>query len=57
MARDEAIEAAAKSIYEDKGDRKGIDYVGWDNEPDEVRDQWRVDVRRSIDAYEAALKQ
>ena len=52
--RDTAIEAAAKSIYEGKGDRVGIDYVGWDNEPESVKDQWRLDVRGTIDAYEAA---
>lgn len=54
--RDFSIEAAAKAIYEGKGDRIGKDYIGWDNEPEEVKDGWRVDVRATIDAYEAALR-
>lgn len=53
--RDQAIEAAAKFIYEDKGDRKGIEYIGWHKEPEEVKDEWRRDVRATIDAYDAAL--
>ena len=55
MTRDDAIEAAAKSIYESKGDRLGKDYIGWDKEPDEVKADWRLDVRATIEAYEAAL--
>ena len=54
MDREQAIEAAAKFIYENKGDRKGIVYVGWDAEPGDVKDAWREDVRATIDAYEAA---
>lgn len=54
MTRDDAIEAAAKSIYEQKGDRIGKDYIGWELEPEEVKDSWRVDVRATIDAYEKA---
>lgn len=57
MTRDEAIEAAAEHIYEDKGDRKGIHYIGWEAEPEEVKEAWRVDVRATIVAYEAALQQ
>lgn len=53
--RDRAIEAAARFIYEDKGDRKGIDYAGWHLEPESVKDAWREDVRATIDAYERAL--
>ena len=55
MTRDEAIESAAKAIYEQKGDRLGKDYIGWEHEPEEVKRHWRVDVRATIDAYEAAL--
>ena len=54
VTRDAAIESAAKKIYEVKGDRLGKEYIGWDKEPDEVKDDWRVDVRATIDAYEAA---
>lgn len=50
-----ALEAATKAIYEDKGDRKGVNYVGWEHEPENVKAQWRVDVRFSIEAYLAAL--
>lgn len=46
-----AIEAAAQRVYEDKGDRKGIVYVGWNNEPDDVKERWRKDVRVSVKAY------
>lgn len=57
MTREEAIEAAAKSIYEQKGDRLGKDYIGWELEPEKVKDDWRVDVRATIDAYETARAQ
>lgn len=50
-----AIEAATKFIYENKGDRKGILYVGWDAETEEVRQSWRNDVRPTIEAYLRAL--
>lgn len=50
--REEAIEQAAKFIYSEKGDRLGIEYVGWDNETEDVRDEWREDVRKTINAYE-----
>lgn len=53
--RDKAIEIAAQAIYEAKGDRIGKDYIGWDKERDEVKDDWRVDVRATICAYEDAL--
>lgn len=46
-----ALEAATKHIYEDKGDRKGVMYVGWEHEPEEVKAQWREDVRVSVEAY------
>ena len=55
MHRDAAIEAAARAIYEIKGDRKGIEYIGWDREPDDVKEDWRTDVRATVDAYETAL--
>jgi hypothetical protein len=50
-----ALEAATKAIYEDKGDRKGVMYIGWDHEPEDVKAQWRVDVRFSVEKYLAAL--
>lgn len=56
MTRDQAIEAAAQHVYEIKGDRLGKDYIGWHKEPDEVKDEWRKDVRTTIDAYEVALR-
>lgn len=51
------LEAASIRIYEDKGDRKGICYVGWSAEPEDVKAQWRDDVRVSIAAYLAATAQ
>jgi len=53
--RDRAIEVAARHIYEDKGDRLGKDYIGSEREPEEVKADWRTDVRATIDAYEAAV--
>ncbi len=50
----DALEAASKRIYEDKGDRKGVLYIGWDDEPESVKAQWRDDVRVSVEAYLAA---
>jgi hypothetical protein len=46
-----ALEAASRHIYEDKGDRKGVLYVGWDHEPEKIKKQWREDVRVSVEAY------
>ena len=54
--REQAIETAARRIYEIKGARLGKDYIGWDKEPYEVKADWRMDVRATIDAYEDALK-
>lgn len=56
MTRDEAIELAARHIYETKGDRLGKNYVGWNREPEDVKEDWRRDVRETIDAYERARK-
>ena len=53
---EEALEAAARRIYEDKGDRKGVIYVGWDHEPAEVRGRWIEDVRVSVSEYLANCK-
>ena len=53
--REQAIEVAARFIYENKGDRLGKDYIGWDKEPDDVKAEWRNDVRITINAYEAAF--
>ena len=47
---DEAVQAAAKHSYEYEGDRKGILYVGWEYEGDEVREQWCSSVRQVIAA-------
>ena len=55
MTRNEAIEIASRAIYEQKGDRLGKNYIGWPAEPEEVKEEWRVDVRAAIDAYESAL--
>jgi ribonuclease HI len=46
-----AIDAASRHIYEEKSDRKGVGSVGWENEPEEVREGWRSDVRSSVAAY------
>jgi hypothetical protein len=51
-----AIEAATQRIYEDKGDRKGVNYIGWEFEPEEVKAQWREDVSVSVVAYLTALE-
>lgn len=55
MTREQAIEAAAKHIYEVKGDRLGKAYIGWNSEPTEVQCEWMQDVRATIDAYERAI--
>ncbi len=55
MNRERAIEAAARFIYEAKGDRVGVNYVGWKREPKSVKDEWRQDVRETIEAYEREL--
>jgi hypothetical protein len=54
--REEGIEAAARRIYELKGDRLGKHYVGWVNEPQSVKDEWLADVRVSIDEYESYMR-
>ena len=38
------VEQAARASYEYEGDRKGIDYAGWDLEPESVKRQWRESV-------------
>jgi len=38
------VEQAARASYEYEGDRKGIDYAGWDLEPENVKRQWRESV-------------
>lgn len=47
----DAIEAAAKRSYKYEGDRRGIHYIGWENEPEKVREEWRASVRVPITAY------
>lgn len=51
-----ALDAAARRVYEDKGDRIGVIYVGWDAEPESVKAQWRADVSVSVSAYLAATR-
>jgi hypothetical protein len=51
--REDAIEHAARHIYADKAKRLHKDVVGWDAEPEEIKDEWRKDVRATIDAYES----
>lgn len=51
-----ALEAATRRIYEDKGDRIGIKYVGWEHEPEEVKNEWRQDVRLTVAAYLAGCQ-
>ncbi len=53
--REKAIEFAAQHIYEEKGHRLGKDFIGWDKEPEGVKADWLIDVRATIDAYEAML--
>jgi len=53
--REQAIEYAAQQIYADKAERLDKDVVGWDREPEEIKDAWRKDVRITIDAYEDKL--
>ena len=40
----DVVEQAARASYEYEGDRKGIDYAGWDLEPENVKRQWRESV-------------
>lgn len=49
-----ALEAAAKRSYEFEGDRKHIAYVGWDNEPEDVKAEWRESVRVAVGAFQRA---
>jgi hypothetical protein len=51
MTHSEAVEAAAKHSYEHEGDRKGVFYIGWENEPEEVKAEWRGCVSEPIAAY------
>lgn len=45
---DEAVQAAAKRSYEYEGDRKGLLYVGFENEPEDTQEQWRNSVKEAI---------
>ena len=54
MATEKQIETVARQMYEAKGDRKGICYAGWDNEPESIKDEWRHDIRQTIELAEAA---
>lgn len=55
MVCERALGVAAKRSYEYVGDRKRISYVGWDNEPGEVRAEWRESVRQALEPYLQAL--
>lgn len=55
MIDEKALDAAAKRSYEYEGDRKGISYVGWDHEPEEVKAEWRESVRQALLPYLCAL--
>jgi hypothetical protein len=50
-ATENAVEVAAKRSYEYEGDRRGIRYIGWEAEPEKVREEWRASVRVPITAY------
>ena len=52
-----AIETSAKHSYEYEGDRRFIKYVGWDNENEATKEEWRESIRQSVNAYLAALAQ
>lgn len=54
--RERAIEAAARHSYIYEGDRKGCSYIGWEREPEDIKQEWRESVVAVVDAYEAALK-
>ncbi|MGE4339431.1 MAG: hypothetical protein AB7E55_26195 [Pigmentiphaga sp.] len=54
--REAAIEAAARQSYEYEGHRKGVKYIGWENELDDIRSEWRSSVRVVLDAYEARIR-
>src|SRR3990167_7734802 len=45
-----ALEAAARKSYEQKGKRKGINYIGWGEEPDSIKAEWIFDVKEAITA-------
>lgn len=50
-----ALEKAATHSYEWEGDRKGILYVGWEHEPDHVREKWRRSVLEPLRVYLIAI--
>ena len=47
---EQAVTEAAKRSYEYEGDRRGICYIGWDNEPSKVREDWMNSVRTVLTA-------
>jgi len=51
-----ALEAAARKSYEQKGKRKGINYIGWGEEPDSIKAEWIFDVKEAITAYLTASR-
>ncbi len=50
-----AIDAAARRSYEYEGARKSIAYIGWEREPQSVRDEWRASVMVAVAGYLDAL--
>lgn len=48
-----SLEIAARRSYEYEGDRRGLSYVGWEREPEDVKAEWRSSVSTAIKAYQA----
>jgi hypothetical protein len=44
------VERAARRSYQYEGDRRGIDYAGWDMEPEGVKEEWRASCRAALEA-------
>lgn len=45
-----AIEAAARKVYETSAWRQGVSCVGWDNESEDYKNQWRADCESTLRA-------
>jgi hypothetical protein len=44
------VERAALRSYQYEGDKRGIDYAGWDMEPEGVKEEWRASCRVVLNA-------
>jgi hypothetical protein len=44
------VERAARRSYQYEGDKRGIDYAGWDMEPEGVKEEWRASCRVALEA-------